>query len=228
VGCGVIGSPTGSGPVSLGSSPGTPASRLAPSSSGLGRRPLKAVAPVRIRSGLPLSTSATWPLTCGNDGQGSCCVSDGARSGPAVGERVCPFRARVLVSDSGLTAVRTCVSQLASDHKRPSYALSCDPSFPATAVSHRSGRMGFSLLCRARIDPGIGRRVQQPRQVGRAQRRGCPVGPTAPPSMVRSPQASRCPPNQIRATPVVLRGRPSGSRRCCVGGRTLCKLLTHD
>src|SRR5690242_17083057 len=94
---GVIGSPTGSGPVSLGSSPGTPAVRLpgegaartvyvracscgriaarspvgltdgeavvctalatpvpstAPSSRGLGRRPLKAVTPVRIRSGL--------------------------------------------------------------------------------------------------------------------------------------------------------------------------------
>ena len=102
LGYGVIGSPTGSGPVSLGSSPGTPASspdsadvptsalvRLgsgerrigltgteavvcalpvipdpkpdriacrrecsAPSSRGLGRRPLKAVTPVRIRSGL--------------------------------------------------------------------------------------------------------------------------------------------------------------------------------
>src|SRR5579859_3105007 len=103
LGYGVIGSPTGSGPVSLGSSPGTPASsadqrgctsrpRLfvsgsgglrnppvgltvaeavvcaldlgpagfpagtcsAPSSRGLGRRPLKAVTPVRIRSGLLL------------------------------------------------------------------------------------------------------------------------------------------------------------------------------
>src|SRR6185369_11235565 len=78
MGYGVIGSPTDSGSVSLGSSPGTPATgatrigRLvscvadlcgimmplvnssAPSSSGLGRRPLKAVAPVRIRSGLLL------------------------------------------------------------------------------------------------------------------------------------------------------------------------------
>src|SRR2546421_12687169 len=53
MGYGVIGSPTDSGSVSLGSSPGTPAPAvLAPSSSGLGRRPLKAVAPVRIRSGL--------------------------------------------------------------------------------------------------------------------------------------------------------------------------------
>src|SRR5262249_54528837 len=72
MGYGVIGSPTGSGPVSLGSSPGTPATCaqrggrpvaarvalltarmcLAPSSSGPGRRPLKAVAPVQIRSGL--------------------------------------------------------------------------------------------------------------------------------------------------------------------------------
>ncbi len=53
MGYGVIGSPTDSGSVSLGSSPGTPAlAVLAPSSSGLGRRPLKAVAPVRIRSGL--------------------------------------------------------------------------------------------------------------------------------------------------------------------------------
>ena len=69
MGYGVIGSPTGSGPVSLGSSPSTPATstrRLdprrsrriesdplsAPLCSGLARRPLKAVAPVRIRSGL--------------------------------------------------------------------------------------------------------------------------------------------------------------------------------
>src|SRR5262249_51685778 len=65
MGYGVIGSPTDSGSVSLGSSPGTPAPQplvavlyrckslvLAPSSSGPGRRPPKAVAPVRIRSGL--------------------------------------------------------------------------------------------------------------------------------------------------------------------------------
>jgi hypothetical protein len=55
MGYGVIGSPTDSGSVSLGSSPGTPAliaRGTAPSSRGPGRRPLKAVAPVRIRSGL--------------------------------------------------------------------------------------------------------------------------------------------------------------------------------
>src|SRR5260370_32259836 len=78
MGYGVIGSPTGSGPVSLGSSPGTPATcaesgpgfrvaapgrtfaasmYLAPSSSGPGRRPLKAVAPVQIRSGLLIELS---------------------------------------------------------------------------------------------------------------------------------------------------------------------------
>ncbi len=75
MGYGVIGSPTGSGPVSLGSSPGTPARRqhganrwrgqpavcsallLAPLCSGLARRPLKAVARVRIPSGLPEVTS---------------------------------------------------------------------------------------------------------------------------------------------------------------------------
>src|ERR671918_486257 len=70
VGYGVIGSTTDSGSVSLGSSPGTPArfglSRrppvelppryftvTAPLCSGLARRPLKAVARVRIPSGLP-------------------------------------------------------------------------------------------------------------------------------------------------------------------------------
>jgi hypothetical protein len=56
VGYGVIGSTTDSGSVSLGSSPGTPANAIcvlaAPSSSGLGRRPLKAVARVQIPSGL--------------------------------------------------------------------------------------------------------------------------------------------------------------------------------
>lgn len=59
IGSGVIGSTTGSGPVSRGSSPlsraGGPARRLAaaPSSRGLGRRPLKAETPVQIWSGLP-------------------------------------------------------------------------------------------------------------------------------------------------------------------------------
>jgi hypothetical protein len=65
MGYGVIGSPADSGSASLGSSPGTPAQLspwrgscwkkqhvLVPSSSGLGRRPLKAVARVRIPSGL--------------------------------------------------------------------------------------------------------------------------------------------------------------------------------
>lgn len=61
MGYGVIGSPADSGSASLGSSPGTPAppcralgsdTPRAPSSSGLGRRPLKAVARVRIPSGL--------------------------------------------------------------------------------------------------------------------------------------------------------------------------------
>jgi hypothetical protein len=83
----------------------------APSSSGLGRRPLKAVAPVRIRSGLPSTTSTTRPLTSRNEGQRPCCVSDRVRSGPAVGERVCPLRARVLVVMAGPTTVRLCVSQ---------------------------------------------------------------------------------------------------------------------
>src|SRR3954453_8554828 len=63
LGYGVIGSPADSGSASLGSSPGTPARSLwsafqislqPPSSSGLGRRPLKAVAAVRIRSGVLL------------------------------------------------------------------------------------------------------------------------------------------------------------------------------
>ena len=72
MGYGVIGSPPDSGSVSLGSSPSTPAQRIrlscagfgnlrqslratarAPLCSGLARRPLKAVARVRIPSGLP-------------------------------------------------------------------------------------------------------------------------------------------------------------------------------
>ena len=60
LGGGVIGNTTGSGSVIEGSSP-SPRARagyalglLAPSSRGLGRRPLKPVTPVRIRSGLPL------------------------------------------------------------------------------------------------------------------------------------------------------------------------------
>ena len=87
--------------------------------------PLKAVAPVRIRSGLQPNTSATRPLTWTNEGQRPCRVSDRVRSDPAVGEHVCPFRARVLVGDGGLTAVRSCVSQVTSHHKRQWCALSC-------------------------------------------------------------------------------------------------------
>ena len=76
VGYGVIGSPADSGSVSLGSSPGTPAKLLqragsvvpnriaAPLCSGLARRPLKAVARVRIPSGLqtrnPRSTAGVF------------------------------------------------------------------------------------------------------------------------------------------------------------------------
>src|SRR3954466_5813951 len=70
MGYGVIGSPTVSGSVSLGSSPGTPArkssprcssSRTAPSSSGPGRRPLTAVARVRIPSGLRVREPPVLP-----------------------------------------------------------------------------------------------------------------------------------------------------------------------
>ena len=54
IGDGVIGNTMGSGPIIEGSSPSPRANRLnlAPSSRGLGRCPLKAETPVRIRSGL--------------------------------------------------------------------------------------------------------------------------------------------------------------------------------
>ena len=73
--------------------------------------PLKAVAPVRIRSGLPSTTSATRPLTWKNEGQRPGCVSGHVRLSPAVGEYLCPIRARVLVSDDGLAAVLTGVGE---------------------------------------------------------------------------------------------------------------------
>jgi hypothetical protein len=41
--------------------------------------PLKAVAPVQIRSGLPTTTSTTRPLTWTNEGQRPCCSSDQVR-----------------------------------------------------------------------------------------------------------------------------------------------------
>ena len=60
-GGGVIGNTPGSGPVVEGSSPPPErrprATLSAPSSSGLGRWPLKPVTPVRIRSGLPRASS---------------------------------------------------------------------------------------------------------------------------------------------------------------------------
>jgi len=45
----------------------------------------------RIRSGLQPNTSTTRPLTWTNEGQGPCCVSGGARPGPAVGEHLRPY-----------------------------------------------------------------------------------------------------------------------------------------
>ncbi len=83
LGYGVIGSPWDSDSLSLGSSPGTPAillteralsgshsdhrlvgdQRTAPSSSGLGRRPLKAVARVRIPLGLLLGRTVIRAVT---------------------------------------------------------------------------------------------------------------------------------------------------------------------
>jgi hypothetical protein len=74
---------------------GHAAGATAPSSSGLGRRPLKAVTAVRIRSGLPPTTRTRRPLTWINEGRGRCCVSDQIRLDPAVGGDLCPFRARV-------------------------------------------------------------------------------------------------------------------------------------
>ncbi len=94
MGYGVIGSPADSGSVSLGSSPSTPAKEVeirwilselvgfrgltssgqparAPLCSGLARRPLKAVARVRIPSGLP---SSEVPLISRDAGQGRFCV----------------------------------------------------------------------------------------------------------------------------------------------------------
>ena len=82
MGYGVIGSTTDSGSVSLGSSPGTPArfglprrppvrlppryfTVMAPLCSGLARRPLKAVARVRIPSGLRQSASHLQRCRCG-------------------------------------------------------------------------------------------------------------------------------------------------------------------
>src|SRR5215216_6533285 len=97
--------------------------------------PLKAVAPVRIRSGLPSSTSPTRPLTSRNEGQRPCCVSDHVRPGPAVGGYLCPIRARVPVSDGGLTAVPPCVPQLDRDRRRRSYVVSCNTSREAHAAT---------------------------------------------------------------------------------------------
>ena len=71
-GGGVIGNTTGSGPVVGGSSPPPRAHRCiaigvsAPSSSGLGRRPLKAETAVRICSGLPHATRSADPVATGS------------------------------------------------------------------------------------------------------------------------------------------------------------------
>lgn len=86
LGGGVIGNTTGSGPVIEGSSPSPRAKvgyhppKWAPSSSGLGRRPLKPVTPVRIRSGLP--TPVAVACTPGSVGGGRDCPGT-ARTPPA-------------------------------------------------------------------------------------------------------------------------------------------------
>jgi Uncharacterized ACR, COG1993 len=81
--------------------PGTPRRRTASPWPAAGRktraRTMPATAmpwPGPVRSALPSSTRTTRPLTGTNEGQRPCCVSDRIRSGPAVGERGCPLRAR--------------------------------------------------------------------------------------------------------------------------------------
>jgi hypothetical protein len=71
----------------------------------------------RGMSGLPSNTSTTRPLTWTNEGQRPGCVSDGARPGPAVGERVCPLFLRA--SKWQPTAVR---SRVCAGRRGPSGA----------------------------------------------------------------------------------------------------------
>jgi hypothetical protein len=121
--------------------------------------PLKAVAPVRIRSGLQPRTSTTRPLTCRNEGQGPCCVSDQVRPGPAVGGYLCPIRAPVVVRDGGLTAVRPCLSQLDGDpvagdvlcSRVPSAASSSSTPSPSAGLA--TDRCGATRWCAMSFQP---------------------------------------------------------------------------
>ena len=82
--------------------------------------------------GYKANTGTRRPLTWRNDGQGPCCVSGGARSGPAVGERVCPLRARVLegglVPSDARQRAGDRIAEAATGWRRP---LAADPAWGA-------------------------------------------------------------------------------------------------
>jgi hypothetical protein len=145
LGYGVIGSTTGSGPVSQGSSPCIPARSRShpcgwsaiccekwsiarvpsadpaepPLCSGLARRPLKAVAPVRIRSGVP---GGKGVLTSGN-----------ARSGPLL---LCPAGSGGNRRSTDICA--TYVPQFSVGHRTVGDSVASTPSrreSPASRIS---------------------------------------------------------------------------------------------
>jgi hypothetical protein len=155
----------------------------------------------RGKSGLPSTTSTTRPLTCRNEGRRPCCLSDGTRSGPAVGERVCPLRARILASDSRLTAVPTWVFPV-QEILVPYYGEQ------RVSIEHYSVRVDFGV----RIVDDL---TDQEARVVRAQlQAGCVAPPTPGPHRasrggVGGSRGARGPPAPL----VAGRGRPSRCHR---------------
>src|SRR4029453_2945857 len=76
------------------------------------------------------------------------CVSGGVRSDPAVGEHLCPIRARVLVGDGGPTAVRASVTAAGTRRWEASSVLSWrapqQPRAEAVYLCVRRGRRSRS------------------------------------------------------------------------------------
>ena len=227
MGYGVIGSPTDSGSVSLGSSPGTPAVRSlhhrevsrAPSSSGLGRRPLKAVAAVRIRSGLHLYTPrfpgvAGFPRTAPRSttfdvghiwgtAAATCAASRASATSSSWSGNRCPYRSSVIVADLCPSIVCTTFTFAGRDSQRRGRVpkLVRVHALDADAVGRRGERRPLEHLGPQR-HPSRRRTRARPvtclRRARRVRRRG--TGGSAP-NVARAPSACPRPGGRGRPLP---------------------------
>src|SRR4029453_11742918 len=125
------------------------------------------------------------------------CVSGGVRSDPAVGEHLCPIRARVLVGDGGPTAVGASVTAAGTRRWEASSVLSWrapqQPRAEAVYLCVRGGRRSRSA---EGLVGGGGQRGGEGGEGGRGP--AAPLGLT-PPS---GPRRSRWSPGRWGVSPM--------------------------